>query len=400
MNAPFLDSPQVRPYGKAPESFVGTNMPDYAPTTEDAQFRGPMPQTKAEMLIRGTAGEGVRSSVATVMRKKFQMDLQKEFESLMSRKEAGANDMIRSAVENYGNGVIAYLPPKELFYDMDTGAFMPYKYAQAVYVGVQKYKGIKGRSDAVKGITGLAGDQSIRTREDFAQKAAPFLYGDDSGVTPENAYNMTSKQFPSQNDLSNQENRNSLIRKREHDMRMGEIRNKISQLRVNLTERGLDEKVNVQDMAMITLEEKNIKDDIKRINDTMKEYVKNTYPPDQEVVTGYYSQINELKNELSNLNNAKKELKLKQNQDRKQKQTGQNLGVKAEFTGRSPIPRNEEYAPRYVLEGGEGGGAPTTVPESVRENIRQKLAGRVPPEKMEEVIDEIIAKQIAARNQQ
>lgn len=95
--------------------------------------------TPAEFYTRGGLMNSAQDLVNSLVKTKRTNALKKAYEDYLSAGEAGGKALYQDALNTYGEDVKGYVPPPQLFYDEQTGSFLPHQYAQAVYVGSQKY---------------------------------------------------------------------------------------------------------------------------------------------------------------------------------------------------------------------------------------------------------------------
>lgn len=126
----------------APNEFIQANMPALEQPEPTVEVRQQAPNQMLDWLIRGGPKPEISNAYKNIMNKKIMRGMQAEFERIIAAREQGADELVRTAKKKYGDKIGEYLPPKELFYDQATGQFMPYKYAQAVYVGTEEFKKI------------------------------------------------------------------------------------------------------------------------------------------------------------------------------------------------------------------------------------------------------------------
>lgn len=132
----------------APDSYVQANFPTgtlagkmATMQNQSAESLAATPaRSMAAFFMRGGLTADLTDAIQRVGMNRVRQNLDKEYQKLLLKQEAGAKDYINSAVKKYGPGVQEYLPPIELFYDRQTGSFMPHEYYKAGYVGVEKYK--------------------------------------------------------------------------------------------------------------------------------------------------------------------------------------------------------------------------------------------------------------------
>lgn len=177
----------------APSSFIQANYPSEkanllepiaGPTAEtvNAQAAQRPVSGKFDYALRGGYGNTAMGVMRDIEKKKVMKSLQNKYENLVAKGERGADDVIESAVQNYGEGVREYVPPKEYFYDPATGQFLAHKYFESAYVGVQKYKEAKARLDAEE-----AEKERGRKLVEAAQTHAKTL-GDEAAKTGSKIY--------------------------------------------------------------------------------------------------------------------------------------------------------------------------------------------------------------------
>ncbi len=114
-----------------------------------------------EFLARGgidNTAKGLANNISEKRRKKEQIA---QFEKLLSMNEQGGKLLYDDAIKTYGPEIREWIPPVSFFYDQETGAFMPYKYAERVAYGITAYEKAKAKAQQVQTISGsLAGAQS------------------------------------------------------------------------------------------------------------------------------------------------------------------------------------------------------------------------------------------------
>jgi hypothetical protein len=106
-------------------------------------------QSESDFFARGGLTNTANDAMNKIAQRKQQRFLQQAYEQYLEMGEKGADVVYNDAIAKYstkdadGNviddEVKTYLPPKDVYYD-DNGRFMSHQYAQAIYVGVNKYK--------------------------------------------------------------------------------------------------------------------------------------------------------------------------------------------------------------------------------------------------------------------
>jgi len=132
--------PQLPEAGVAPEPI--------GPTAADVNNAAPVPRNRADFLARGGLSNTAMNVMQKIQRRQQWNTMKKRFEQILAMGEKGADAVYNDAINTYGPEVQPWIPKKEFFFDAQTGQFMPYQYAKAVYVGVQKFKEDKATRDA------------------------------------------------------------------------------------------------------------------------------------------------------------------------------------------------------------------------------------------------------------
>jgi hypothetical protein len=104
------------------------------------------PQTQADFYAQGGLGNTVTEFAAGIEQKKRQKEYQRKYEELLEMGERGADMLIEDAVRSFP-GIERELPPKEMFYDQATGAFMPHQFAKSVYEVTQAFRGAQDSAE-------------------------------------------------------------------------------------------------------------------------------------------------------------------------------------------------------------------------------------------------------------
>jgi hypothetical protein len=109
------------------------------PTLQSANQNPQQAPSSAEFFARGGLSNSVKQIANEVTGQNRIKVYQNAYERLLQMGEQGADLVYDDAVKTYGEDVKEWIPPKMYFFD-DKGTFMPHKYAQSVYVGIQKFK--------------------------------------------------------------------------------------------------------------------------------------------------------------------------------------------------------------------------------------------------------------------
>jgi hypothetical protein len=110
----------------------------------------PMPKTIADFNARGGISNTFQETYNNIISQKRQRAIQKGFEKILQGGEAAADAAYNDYVRVYGEEIKDWIPPKDLFYDDKTGAFLPYKYYESLVVGKNKYLDHKRKQDETK----------------------------------------------------------------------------------------------------------------------------------------------------------------------------------------------------------------------------------------------------------
>ena len=140
------------------------NLEKTFPSQEPITQPIPMPAYKsfAEKSVLGNAANQQVATQAAIdmQRRDAQKRMRSMYEKLLISGTKGADDVYKSAVETYkddkdthGQGIDAWIPPRELFYDQETGQFLPHQYYQATYTGIQKFREDVAKANAILGET-------------------------------------------------------------------------------------------------------------------------------------------------------------------------------------------------------------------------------------------------------
>jgi hypothetical protein len=140
------------------------NLEKTFPSQEPISQPIPMPAYKsfAEKSVLGNAANQQVATQAAIdqQRRDAQKRMRGMYEQLLASGTKAADGIYKSAVETYkddkdthGQGIDSWIPPKELFYDQETGQFLPHQYYQAVYTGVQKFREDVAKANAISGET-------------------------------------------------------------------------------------------------------------------------------------------------------------------------------------------------------------------------------------------------------
>jgi hypothetical protein len=143
------------------------NLEKTFPSQEPITQPIPMPAYRsfAEKSVLGNAANQQVATQAAIdmQRRDAQKRMRSMYEQLLVSGTKGADKIYQSALETYkndkdtqGQGIDAWIPPRELFYDQETGQFLPHQYYQAINTGVQKF-----RQDVEKAKT-ISGEQRQR----------------------------------------------------------------------------------------------------------------------------------------------------------------------------------------------------------------------------------------------
>ena len=132
-----------------------------------------MPQSQFDFAIRKGVSNTAKQAINAGMKKKVDREIKSEMQKLLAKQEVGAKQLRDSAVKTYGEEIDEMLPPVDLFYDQKTGAFMPYKYAQAVTVGVQEFKKQKASADKAAEAKAKE-DRTMQGKQELQGYAAGF----------------------------------------------------------------------------------------------------------------------------------------------------------------------------------------------------------------------------------
>jgi hypothetical protein len=133
----------------APDTYIEANAPQetmlsesFGPTaqTVNAAAATRKPVDAADYYARGGLGNTINSARQNVMRMRARKQLDKQFQQLLSRQEAGADEIVTAAVKEYGQDIVPYMPKKIEHYDTNTGAFMPYQYAKTAHERINQYR--------------------------------------------------------------------------------------------------------------------------------------------------------------------------------------------------------------------------------------------------------------------
>ena len=98
---------------------------------------------QADFGMRGGVANsvfGVANNFRQNLEKQQEFDgKKKQFEELVSRQKEGADDFYKEAIEKTNGEAKNWVPLPELFVDQETGVFMPVKYYEAAWKGMQEY---------------------------------------------------------------------------------------------------------------------------------------------------------------------------------------------------------------------------------------------------------------------
>jgi hypothetical protein len=108
-------------------------------TAEQSLASQPMPKTIADFNARGGISSTYKNTYNNLVAQKRQKEVQKNYEKLLLGGEQAADAAYNDFVKAYGDEIKGWIPPKDLFYDDKTGAFLPHKYYESMYVGKQKF---------------------------------------------------------------------------------------------------------------------------------------------------------------------------------------------------------------------------------------------------------------------
>lgn len=128
-----------------------------------------------EFLARGGIDNTAKSLANNIWEKRRKKEQMAQFEQLLTMQEKGGQLLYDDAVKTYGEQIKEWIPPTSFFFDQETGAFMPYKYAERVAYGITAYEkalakaqqmqtignamvGAENRQDAAAGVIGAGGE--------------------------------------------------------------------------------------------------------------------------------------------------------------------------------------------------------------------------------------------------
>jgi hypothetical protein len=110
------------------------------------------PTSMLDYKMRGGMGNTAVSQIQQWKHEGVLLARKKAFEALMQQGEKSADLIAQDAVKTLGEGVKAYLPPKEMFYTYDqekgTKVFDPVNYASHAYTGIKTYQELKMKQDS------------------------------------------------------------------------------------------------------------------------------------------------------------------------------------------------------------------------------------------------------------
>jgi len=112
-------------------------------SVNDVTANGPKPQSKAAFFARGGITNTINEMRNNAVKEQREAAIKQGYEKLLQGNTKAADAVYQAyskRIQDMGGNPEDWIPPKELFYDPQTGYFLPHKYYEAVYVGAKKFE--------------------------------------------------------------------------------------------------------------------------------------------------------------------------------------------------------------------------------------------------------------------
>lgn len=140
-------------------------------TADEVTANSPKPQSIAAFRARGGITNTVNQMRNNAVKEQREAAIKAGYEKLLQGNTRAADAVYQAysaKIKKEGGTPEEWIPPKDLFYDPQTGYFLPHKYYEAVFVGSKKFEEHKAEQDK-QAREQAAADAKVASNEQFGQ---------------------------------------------------------------------------------------------------------------------------------------------------------------------------------------------------------------------------------------
>jgi hypothetical protein len=153
-------------------------------TADDVIKNSPQPQSIAAFRARGGISNTVNQMRNNAIQEQREAAVKAGYEKLLQGNTRAADAVYQAysaKIKGAGGNPEDWIPPKDLFYDPQTGYFLPHKYYEAVYVGSKKFQEDKLAKDK------LAKEQAEKDAKIASNKQFGQMISENPSITKQDA---------------------------------------------------------------------------------------------------------------------------------------------------------------------------------------------------------------------